>query len=247
MTPQAEKLKEFKDNLIQLSEGITKPDFVKSFQKILKIVLEVEKKLIAKIDKAISELKTDSGALNNATQATLGNLEAKHRESIDKALKSQSDGLNFLRDKAVRIKDFKNGRDGVDGVDGSKGKDADEEKIIQEVLNKVELPELEIDAINGLKETLEELKSRPIGRLGGGGFSKIHLEVHIIDNEAVGTGDGTTTAFTLANIPNPPISLKITVGGSELFLTDDWTLSGKTITFLTAPPNGAKIRGSYRK
>ncbi len=105
---------------------------------------------------------------------------------------------------------------------------------------------LDISAIKELRKELDELKRRPVGRIGGGGFSKLAMDLHFIDNEAVGNGDGATTVFTLANLPNPSASLKITVGGGELFLTDDWTISSQTITFLTAPPDGAKIRASYR-
>ena len=38
------------------------------------------------------------------------------------------------------------------------------------------------------------------------------------------------------------------VGGSAVFETDDFTRSGKAITFITAPPNGARISNpSYRR
>ena len=113
--------------------------------------------------------------------------------------------------------------------------------------NQPEEKKLEIKAIKDLQKMLDELRQLKTQRLGGGGgFSKIHMEGHLVDNELVGTGNGVTTAFSLISIPNPTNSLHIVVGTSELFLTDDWTISGKTITFLTAPPDGAKIRGTYR-
>lgn len=256
-----EKLKDFRDILIQLSGGITKKDFISSFKKILSIVLDIEKKLIKRINGIIETSKQEQEALKKATEADLSDLIAQTEQKVEEALKEQEESLNFVKDKARRIKNFTNGKD---------GKDADETKIVEKVLNKIKLPEqkeiildnaekirdklellkenerLEITAINGLQEKLDELSKRKLGSGGGGGFSKIHFEIHHIDNELIGTGDGTTTEFTLDHLPNPIASLRIIVGNGELFQTDDWTISGKTITFLTPPPNGAKIRGSYR-
>jgi len=245
-------------SLINGNKLLTPEEFLNSFKKILKIVLDVEKKLVKRMNETIDTSKQEQETLKNATRLDLSDLTAEAKRKVDKALKEQENSLNFVKDKAMRIKDFTN------------GKDADETKIVEKVLNKIKLPEqkeiildnaekirdklelldenerLEITAINGLQEKLDELAERKLGSRGGGGFSKIHFEIHHIDNELIGTGDGTTTEFTLDHAPNPIASLRIVVGSGELFQTDDWTISGQTITFLTAPPNGAKIRGSYR-
>jgi hypothetical protein len=63
-----------------------------------------------------------------------------------------------------------------------------------------------------------------------------------------GSVNGSNTAFTLANTP--------TAGTEEVFLNgilqepgagNDYTISGGTITYLTAPVSGDKIRVNYRK
>lgn len=63
-----------------------------------------------------------------------------------------------------------------------------------------------------------------------------------------GAVNGSNTAYTLANTP--------TVGTEEVFLNgilqepgagNDYTISGGTITYLTAPLSGDKIRVNYRK
>lgn len=63
-----------------------------------------------------------------------------------------------------------------------------------------------------------------------------------------GTVNGSTTVFTLANTP--------TAGTEEVYLNgilqepgagNDYTISGATITYLTAPLTGDKIRVNYRK
>jgi hypothetical protein len=55
-------------------------------------------------------------------------------------------------------------------------------------------------------------------------------------------GDGTTTAFTLTGSANTSTSF-ITVNGLVQRYTTDYTLSGTTLTFVDAPPNGSAIQG----
>jgi len=60
------------------------------------------------------------------------------------------------------------------------------------------------------------------------------------------TGDGSTTAFTLSQ--SNPKHIRVYLGGSVLQrpgLSYDYTVSGNTITFNTAPANGTLIRVSY--
>lgn len=53
-------------------------------------------------------------------------------------------------------------------------------------------------------------------------------------------GDGTTTAFTLSH--SPTTIFTVTVNGA---VTDEYTVSGTTLTFDTAPADGAVIYVSY--
>jgi len=68
-----------------------------------------------------------------------------------------------------------------------------------------------------------------------------------IVNEEVGTGDDTTVNFDLDYEPYNTSRIEMWVGNAKLFLTDDFTVSGQTITFLIAPPTGYKIRGNYQR
>jgi hypothetical protein len=68
-----------------------------------------------------------------------------------------------------------------------------------------------------------------------------------IVNEEIGTGDDATVEFDLDYEPYNTSRIEIWVGTAKLFLTDDFTVSGKTITFLIAPPNGYKIRANYQR
>ena len=171
----------------------------------------------------------------------------KSNQKLNEILSNADSKLLEINKKISFIKNGEKGKQGEQGEQGESGKDADEKKIIKEILEKIELPKLDEDAIKKLRDDIEELQRRPAGRLGGGGFSKIHLEQHFIDNELLGIGDDVTKLFNLDFNPNPSTPSKVVVGGGELFITDDWTISGKAITFTTAPPSGAKIRASYRK
>ena len=104
------------------------------------------------------------------------------------------------------------------------------------------------DAIDGLTEELEGLrKIREERRLFGGGFSKMAMDSRILDPYTPGgTVNGTNTDFTLTKAPNPTASLKVWRGGALQSLTEDYTLSGKTITFLTAPVVGEILKCEHR-
>lgn len=66
------------------------------------------------------------------------------------------------------------------------------------------------------------------------------------NNEAVGTGNGVVTVFTLDN-PAVQAGVEVYVDGVLKTLTTDYTivLATGTITFLVAPVNGAAITASY--
>lgn len=57
------------------------------------------------------------------------------------------------------------------------------------------------------------------------------------------TGDGSKTAFTLTD--TPASVTKVTVGGTEMAATTDYTVSGKVVTFTTAPASDAAIVVEY--
>jgi len=140
-----------------------------------------------------------------------------------------------------------NGKDGKDGETPEKGVDYFTEIEIKDFLEKVK------DDIK-MKDVLKQLAElkRLIERLDKtqqfGGRTLHRGGIDFVWNELLGTGDGVTTVFTLANTPYSTTELVIKVGPADMFLTEDYTLSGKEITFLIAPPLGEKVRAViYRK
>ena len=59
------------------------------------------------------------------------------------------------------------------------------------------------------------------------------------------TGDGSTTAFTLGTSGRTQNNILVTVNGVVFHPSDDYTLSGTTLTFATAPSSGAEITVRY--
>jgi hypothetical protein len=145
--------------------------------------------------------------------------------------------------------DGKNGKDGLNGLDGINGKDGSPDTP-EQIKNKLLEVGLKIEDIENLQKELDNMKKgierRPI--FGGGGFNYSAMNIHLLDWTTIGTGNDSTTEFTLTHRPDPVSSLEVKVGGGDLFDTDDWTYSASTnkITFLIAPPTGAKIRFKCR-
>ena len=68
-----------------------------------------------------------------------------------------------------------------------------------------------------------------------------------VDDEApAGTKDGSNTTFTLAYTPISG-SVKLFLGGAKLEITNDYSISGKTITMIFAPSSGETLLADYRR
>lgn len=104
---------------------------------------------------------------------------------------------------------------------------------------------LSIQAIEDLSDILEELRKKKGGGLvGGGGMNAIPL--HFIDDETPsGTKNGSNTDFTTNLIPATG-SLKVYRNGVRQRVTEDYTLSGQTISFTVAPASDEIILCDYR-
>lgn len=60
-----------------------------------------------------------------------------------------------------------------------------------------------------------------------------------------GALNGTNTVFTLSAAPNPANSLMVIINGIFQLYTTDYTLSGSTITFTSAPRSGDILQAQY--
>ena len=248
------------EQLLKLAnEGLTREEFIEFLGNIVKLVKRVE----IRLDDAISgmsethiklkdKIKSDSELSLTDLRALMGKEMSRINKSIDDKIKEADTKLGEVKN-------------------GENGKDADEVKIVKNVLAQIVIPEyketilddafeirnkletlndddrLEIVAIKDLREELDEIKQIKSQSLGGGGLSKISMDIHILDPYTpTGTVNGTNKDFVLQRLPNPSTSLKVYKDGQKMQLTTDYTLSDKTITFITAPLTDSVIEVEHR-
>ena len=100
---------------------------------------------------------------------------------------------------------------------------------------------IEQSMIKGLEETLEVLRN---GLVNLGGY--VATPAQFVDDETpTGLIDGVNTVFALSKTPLTG-SLKVYVNGQRVRVTEDYTFSGRIITFLTAPPTGSILLADFR-
>ena len=100
---------------------------------------------------------------------------------------------------------------------------------------------LDKSAIKGLEELLSEMK---FGSNAPQVFSG--ARTRFIDDETpTGTIDGANTIFVISKSPVAG-SVKVFRGGARQRITEDYTLSNRTITFTIAPVTGEIILADYR-
>lgn len=70
---------------------------------------------------------------------------------------------------------------------------------------------------------------------------------YFVENEIpTGSINGANQTFTLAGNPNPDSSLEVFANGQKLALTEDYTLSGDTLSTVVAFPLGTILKVNYR-
>ena len=72
---------------------------------------------------------------------------------------------------------------------------------------------------------------------------------YLVDNQQFGTWNGTATSADLVNqngkIPNSARAVNITLNGTLYYPSTDYTLSGTTVTFTSAPASGAVTNATF--
>lgn len=72
------------------------------------------------------------------------------------------------------------------------------------------------------------------------------LKKFLVDETPTGTVNGSNVTFTLSYAPfDINDSVEIFIDGLKRDRVDEWTISGTTITFVTAPALGQSVRVHY--
>lgn len=139
------------------------------------------------------------------------------------------------------------GKQGLIGDEGNPGKDAENGKPPKHEYKNGQIRFENPDNTWGVWIDLTKLMDNTAKKFGGGGKT-LHrgFGPQFSDDETPsGTVNGVNDTFTTASTPING-SLKVYVNGSRMRVTEDYTLSGTTITFLTAPPSSSIILVDYR-
>jgi len=244
-------------------DSATKQEVVDLTKTILEGVRNLNEKLSEKVaqnkdrmDRAVSSLEREFDdfkvRMTSETDTKMSKMYSEYINSLESAVTQLKKDVNNVQKLIPKLPDY---------TDRFK----ELEKKIPEPL--VELPieqqrsytrdllegiqeeeeKLAISAIAHLEEKLDELFKRATGGTTTGGFNYAAIEIHIIDDETpTGTIDGSNQSFTIKHSPSPVSSLKVYMNGARMRITEDYTFSGKTITFVTAPPIGSILLTDYR-
>lgn len=250
MTPE-DKLKKLQDMLKLIDENITRDEFVKAFEEVLKLVKEAEFKLGSKLDSAFSvavqKLSNEFAAHKSDSAHTLASLRKDIQNFSDQLFKEQKNSLNFLNDKVRSLKNGKDGkdgkngrdgRDGKDGKDGAPGKDGKDGKggggsrgITLYVNGAKKLLTAQTINITGSGVTYNYANGRnDITITGGAGAFSILAATGAINNS--------NTAFTFASAPTV-----VVVNGAMYRDGSGCTISGTSVTLDNPVGSGGDIYG----
>ena len=240
MDVSEKKLNKLKEFVELLKESLTREEFIEAFKKVMEIIQKLKEENARELDRIISAFGLLKEKLNSDTSTTLGKAERTITAELESILRRFSAESKKIDDKLATIEN---------------GQDADEEKIVSDVLTQIKLPEykevildngeqildkiaglLRIEDIKDLQNELEELRKLRTGRFGGGGTPKTRM----ISEIPSGTINSSNTTFTITTTP---------MIGHALFLNSvlqregaayEYTIVNKIITYNTAPPTNSQ-------
>lgn len=254
-----DKLKKLEELFRMVDEGMTKDEFLEFSKNIVNFVKKIEiqnTRDILSIKNTVDLLKNKIENDNSLTAKEVKEITRKELENLSNKFTSLSNRLN---DAILEIKD------------GEDGKDADEDAILERLIESIKIPtveelkddlpkmgtqvrdslellqgedRLDASAIKGLEDLISKYKTEV---KVGGGFNSVAMNFHMVDDETpTGLVNGSNKNFVIANIPSPSESLKVYKDGQRMKIVTDYTFSGVTITFLDAPLTGSIITCDYR-
>jgi len=247
-------------SLMDADNTLSKEDFLKAFENVVKLVKNIEAKHLKAIADLIETYKRLERKLNNDSDTISKSSKA---DILREARKIQEAIQNKLAPLEKRIAELK---------DGEPGKDANEDAVADNVLNRIRISEisgidedlpklgqsirdalellqgeerLRIEAIDGLDDKLKELEeTRSKGGNSVGGLINT-VRYHDLSDQL----DGTTKTF---NVPSFRVAVQLS--GTQFPIVyrpgTDFTTGNKTITLtdeVSAPESGQSLILLYIK
>lgn len=223
------------------SSRVTREDFLALAKQIIEFAKRIETENTATIKQIMEAATTRLNGMGENHTMSISEIKAEMQKSVDEVVNKLSfdheSMMAELHAKADSVLD---------------GEDADPEEVAQIVLARIpKAPEFKETLAEELKQKLDEfmdtinkrIDSIP-ARVGGSiGASVIHK--FIDDDSLVGVKNDSNTTFTLSKAPVNG-SLKLYRGGARQRPTEDYTLAGKTITFIIPPSANEILCADYR-
>ena len=222
-------------------DSLTKEDFVKAFENVVQFVLKIQKQNEAEVE----AMKLLNGKM-------MQKLEGMNVESMREMKEKITDMCEPMMTRMQKEHERMMGTMDKKMSEMRDGKDADEEKIVQNVLNQIKLPEqkkvildgpkeirdkleslkgedrLDKEAIRGLEDEIKGLKAAiaavPRGR---GGMRKVPIVRAINLSDQV---DGIVTTFNLPRDTVQILGVFSTQFPVNFNANVDWTFAGQTLT-----------------
>ena len=158
-------------------EAITKEDFLTLSKNIVSFMVKNQQVLADKTNKTIADLnalfKDLEGKINVKTDSEVRGAIKELKGAVEKALREQENGMNFLRDK---VRGLKNGDKGDKGDRGKNGSPDTPEEIRNKLEGLNGDERIDKSAIRGLEELIRGIgKGTGLTFFGGGGLLRICL------------------------------------------------------------------------
>jgi hypothetical protein len=226
--------------------AMTSKDFIANYKIVINNVIAIKKMLATTASKLNDDFNKKKSELDTKTAQELSKIKDKGK----KELANITNKLDTFEPKITkRLLELKNGINGKDGKDGIDGLNADDKKILKDVLAKIDFTDTKED-VKANKKTLSELdkkisavrKSRVGGGTGG-------------NNQAVQYADLTAQCNGVLKTFTIPTCRKVVqLLGTQYPVVFrpivDYTVGNKTITLtseVSAPESGQTLTLLYIK
>lgn len=256
-----EKLKLLQDTVKLVTDSLSKKDFIDAFSAVIKIVRDLEatnkgqfKALFEQVGAFEERLSRDNTSSLASLKDQLDKSVASKIKQIDQKLASVRDGKKGDKgDRGERGPEGKKGKDGKDGRDGKDGKPGPKGESGGTTTIGWGAHPLKVSQDGVVKDKV----TRHISFKGTGVSSVTRrsdgvVEVNItgpatfVDSEVpAGAVNGVNVTYTLSQTPSSG-SLHLYLNGLRQKVSDDYSLSGGTITMVDAPSIGDSLLTDFR-
>lgn len=250
MTTQSDIIKQAFDLLAESikSETMSKADFIKAFESVIVKVKQIEDQNIKDFEALRKNIATLSQKVSNDATDNVDSLKKQLIDyvgnSMDKIMSDHQARMTVMDEKMDSLHD---------------GQDADEDSVAQKVVKLIKIPtidelansiptlgmqirdalellqgpdRLNIKAIDGLTEIIEELRKSAKNKVSGGGINYGAMMLHEVDGE-VPVNSGDDINFLISKTPSPATSIKLFRNGFRQKIDVDYTYSNKILTLTT--------------